>query len=80
MLSPDNMLVSACSEQFLMLCIASHHIWHLIFQYFCFKENFAIFSFILPFMKIESVCTEFNIVTEVLVKYSSKSDDLDIAV
>ena len=48
------------------------------FNICCFKENFSIFSFISPFMKIESFCTEFNIMTEVLVKYSSKND-LDIA-
>ena len=60
-------------------CNVSHNILHRIFQYICcFKENFSIFSFISPFMKIESFCTEFNIMTEVLVKYSSKND-LDIA-
>ena len=42
------------------------------------KRIFPIFSFISPFMKIKSFCTEFNIMTEVLVKYSSKND-LDIA-
>ena len=49
------------------------------FNICCFKENSSILSFISPFMKIKSFCTEFNIMTEVLVKYSSKND-LDIAV